>query len=283
MLVSVLSLGGYVLAFWGFRLTRHPRGSLHIARGLVTTRAVSIDERRLRGVERLEPLLLRAARGARVSAITTGLHSGRGSDRSETLLPPGPLILAQRIERAVLRDAEPIDTPLVPRPAVVRARRYVRALVPTMLAAVATAAWAVLGTLPVWIPVALAAAIVPAALLAEDRYRSLGLALLPHWVVTRTGSLLRRRAVLARAGAIGIVLHRSYFQRRRGLATILVTTAAGRQRYPVPDLQDDVAVGVTLAILPVAARFTTAAGAAPVDPAPVASAGERHQTAENTS
>ena len=42
--VTVLSIGGYVLSYWGFRLMRHPRGTLHVSRGLVTTRAVSIEE-----------------------------------------------------------------------------------------------------------------------------------------------------------------------------------------------------------------------------------------------
>src|SRR5450759_4066408 len=47
--VTVLSIGGYVLSYWGFRLSRHGQGSLHITRGLLTTRAISIEERRLRG------------------------------------------------------------------------------------------------------------------------------------------------------------------------------------------------------------------------------------------
>ncbi len=258
VVVTVLSVIGYVLAFWNFRLTRHPGGSLHVSRGLLTTRAVSVDERRLRGVERSEPLLLRAARAARVSAITTGLRSRGGSDRSESLLPPGPLSVATRVERDVLRTPAPIDADLLPRPRVVRGRRYSRALVPTAVVALALAGWAAWGALPAPFAVLGVLALAPAAWLAEDRFRNLGHVLLPDWLVTRTGSLIRRRAVLARSGTIGVVLRRSYFQRRRDLTTVAVTTAAGRQRYSVPDLADDVAIDLARELLPLTAQFLRA-------------------------
>ncbi|MFD0820283.1 PH domain-containing protein [Micromonospora zhanjiangensis] len=81
VVIALLSTAGYVLAFWGFRLTRHDAGTLHVTRGLVTTRATSIDEQRLRGVELSEPLLLRVVSGARCIAIATGLRVGRGAER----------------------------------------------------------------------------------------------------------------------------------------------------------------------------------------------------------
>ena len=270
---------GYVLAFWGFRLTRHPGGSLHVSRGLLTTRAVSIDERRLRGVERSEPLLLRAAGGARVAAITTGLRSRGGADRSESLLPPGPLTVATRVERTVLRTAAPIEAGLLPRPPAARPRRYARALIPTAAVAAGLGGWAAWGSLPSFVAPLAALALVPAAFLAEDRFRNLGHALLPDWLVTRTGSLIRRRAVLDRRGVIGLVLRRSYFQRRRGLTTLAVTTAAGRQRYAVPDLGHDVAIALSLELLPLAGQFVRAVDADSHAPAAVAPAGARHQTA----
>ncbi|MDQ3764303.1 MAG: PH domain-containing protein, partial [Actinomycetota bacterium] len=55
VLVLVIALVGSVLIFveawWGFRLVREPGGALRIRRGLLTTRSVSLEERRLRGVE----------------------------------------------------------------------------------------------------------------------------------------------------------------------------------------------------------------------------------------
>ena len=66
--VSVLAVSGYVLTYWGFRLTRPTGGTLHISRGLITARATSLEERRIRGVEIGEPLGLRLAGAARPSA-----------------------------------------------------------------------------------------------------------------------------------------------------------------------------------------------------------------------
>ena len=90
MLVAVVvaSTVGYALAFWDFRLTRHPGGTLHVTRGLITTRATTIEERRLHGVEISEPLLLRMVAGARLIAIATGLRVGRGAERGGSLLAP---------------------------------------------------------------------------------------------------------------------------------------------------------------------------------------------------
>ena len=89
--VVVASTVGYALAFWDFRLTRHSGGTLHVTRGLITTRATTIEERRLHGAEISEPLLLRMVAGARLIAIATGLRVGRGAERGGSLLvPPAP-------------------------------------------------------------------------------------------------------------------------------------------------------------------------------------------------
>src|SRR5262249_30824799 len=49
VVVACASTIGYVLAFWGFRLVRRDGGSLQVTRGLLSTRAITIEERRLRG------------------------------------------------------------------------------------------------------------------------------------------------------------------------------------------------------------------------------------------
>ena len=112
--VAIASTLGYVLAFYDFRLTRSGSGTLHITRGLITTRATTIEERRLRGVELSEPLLLRAVRGARCIAITTGLRVGRGAERGGSLLlPPAPRDEALRVAAAVMGSAAPMTGPLI--------------------------------------------------------------------------------------------------------------------------------------------------------------------------
>jgi putative membrane protein len=84
----------------------------------------------------------------------------------------------------------------------------------------------------------------PGAALAYDRYRSLGHALVGRTLVTRLGSLVRRRSMLACEGIIGWNLKQSFFQRRANLATLEATTAAGRQRYVVQDVPVDEALGL---------------------------------------
>ncbi len=86
VVVSLLSIGGYVVTNWGFRLTR-TRGAAtwHLTRGLFTTRETTLDDYRVAGVNLSEPLGLRLARGARLSAIVTGLDQAPAGQ-----LLPGP-------------------------------------------------------------------------------------------------------------------------------------------------------------------------------------------------
>jgi putative membrane protein len=249
--VAIASTGGYVLAFWDFRLTRNPRGTLHVTRGLLTTRATTIEERRLHGVELSEPLLLRAARGARCIAIATGLRVGRGSERGGSLLlPPAPRAEAQRVGATVVGSEQPLTRRLVAHGARARTRRYTRALAGWALGTGGLAAAAALTPWPDW-PWLAALALLPAVVaLAADRYRSLGHAVSDRTLVTGAGSLVRRRCVLDSDGIIGWNLRRTLFQRRAGLATLTATTAAGRQRYDVQDVELGEALAVAETLLP---------------------------------
>jgi len=249
-LVTALSIGGYVLSYWGFRLTRHAQGSLHITRGLLTTRATSIEERRLRGVELGEPLLLRAVHAARLSGITTGLESrGRADGGSSLLLPPAPLAAVKAVASQILRDPAPVEISLTPHGPAARRRRFARALLPALILVLAAGALVWSGA-PLWLGPLAALTIPVAALLAADRYRSLGHALPAGALVTQQGSLGRRRDVLAIDGIIGWNLGQTFFQRRAGLATLTATTAAGRQRYAVTDLPLSMAVALGNRALP---------------------------------
>jgi putative membrane protein len=237
LVVAIASTLGYVLAFWGFRLVRHSGGTLQVTRGLVTTRATTIEERRLRGVEVGEPLLLRAVGGARCIAIATGLRVGRGAERGGSmLLPPAPRAEALRVAAAVLGRRAPVVAPLRAHGPAARRRRYTRALPLCALLAAAAAALRWWAGLPAWVVVVSLALLPLGALLAADRYRSLGHEVVDRALVSAYGSLLRRRNVLACDGIIGWNLRQSFFQRRAGLVTLTATTAAGRQAYRVQDV-----------------------------------------------
>jgi putative membrane protein len=250
--VTVLSILGYVLAFWNFRLTRHPGGTLHVSRGLITSRATSISERRLRGVEISQLLPLRAVGGARLLSITTGLRVGRGSDRGGTLLLPAcPAAEAHRVAALVLNDPTlPTRTRLVAHGPVARRRRYVRTLVPAAAGWLALVGFWWAGGVPAWVPVAGVLLPVLAAALARDRYTNLGHALTSRYLVSQFGTLTRRRVLVESDGVIGWNLRQSFFQRRSGVLTVTLTTAAGRQSYPISDLDAGSALQLVTACTP---------------------------------
>lgn len=250
LVVASASTAGYVLAFWRFRLTRHSGGTLHVTRGLVTIRATTIEERRLRGIEVSEPLLLRAVGGARCIAIATGLRVGRGAERGGTLLlPPAPRSEALRVAAAVIRRREPVTAPLRVHGPAARRRRYTRALpVCALVVAALTALW--WAGLPAWVWLGSLALLPCGALAAADRYRGLGHAVVDGNLVSAAGSLVRRRNVLACEGIIGWNLRQSFFQRRAGLVTLTATTAAGRQAYHVQDVDAAEALRVAGEALP---------------------------------
>jgi putative membrane protein len=251
VLVTLASVVGYLLTFWGFRLERQPQGSLHVTRGLLTTRATTIEGRRLRGAELSEPLLLRAVGGARTLAITTGLRVGRGAERGGTvLLPPAPREVALTVAEAVLGNATPVRCRLRKHGVQAVRRRYTRALAGAglLLALVALGWWAGAISSPSWWAALLA---IPVALvLAADRARSLGHAWVDGTLVSRSGSLARRRVMLTTEGVIGCGLRSTWFQRRVGLVTLTATTAAGRQGYHVLDVPVPQAVGLAAAAMP---------------------------------
>jgi len=236
VLVSLLSVGGYVLSFWNFRLTREPEGTLHVRRGLITTRSVSIEEERLRGIEVREPLPLRLVGGARLVAVAGGLREGKGADKGGgLLLPPAPAKRVHEVVADVLGE-DPTATPLVRHPRRALYRRISRALLSVAVLAAALYWLAWIDFLPAW-PWQVAVVLLPVAVLVGwDRYRNLGHALVGRYLVTRTGSLDRDTAVVRCDGMTGVVVERSLFQRRAGLITVIAPVAAGKGHYRVLDI-----------------------------------------------
>ncbi|WP_244376284.1 PH domain-containing protein [Streptomyces ficellus] len=244
------ALGLWVEMWWNYRLEREPGGTLRVRRGLLTTRSVSIEERRLRGVELVEPLGVRLCGAARVDAVATGLAAA-GDDRHadhKTLLPPAPRPLADAVAAQVLREAgPPTGAPLTAHPRAARARRLRWAVgaatVPVLVLAVLGAA---LSTVLLHAAVACALLLPPlAVLLALDAYRSLGHGTSGDYVVARSGTVRRATVALQRGGVIGWTVRQSYFQRRAGLVTLTATTAAGAGAYHVHDA--DRSEGLTFA------------------------------------
>ncbi|MGW4062719.1 PH domain-containing protein [Amycolatopsis sp. NPDC004747] len=241
------AVGLFAEMWWHYRLDREPGGTLRVRRGLFTTRSTTVEERRLRGVELVEPLGVRLAGAARVDAIATGLRREDDKTEAKTLLPAAPKAVAHNVAAQVL--GERVETAgLTPHPVAARGRRLRWALLTALTPVLVLV---LLGALLTDVLLVLAAALAVVALpvavlLALDAYRGLGHGLRGRHLVTRAGSVRRSTAVLSRDGVIGWTVKQSVFQRRRGLATFTATTAAGSGAYAVRDA--DAAEGLAFAV-----------------------------------
>ncbi|WP_110182017.1 PH domain-containing protein [Nocardioides solisilvae] len=251
-----LSIVGYLAQWWGLRLSRGA-GSLHLVHGLLTTRSVTVEEQRIRGIELEEKVLLRMVRGAELSTLATGVSNG-----VTAVLPPCPATVARGVGAQVVEDARPLATGLRPHGPAARRRSHVRWQRPTLVLLVVLLALRLDALEPVrdrldWVPGWLPWAAVPAAallgaLLAEAAYAHLGHALTDRHLVVGSGTSTRRRTVLERDGVIGWVVEQSWFQRRAGLATLVATTAAGQERVTLRDVPHDRAVELAHQVTPAA-------------------------------
>lgn len=235
------SLGLWVEMWWNYRLEREPGGTLRVRRGLFTSRSVSIEERRLRGVELVEPLGVRLVGAARLDAVATGLAQDDDDKHTDlkTLLPAAPRAAADEVAAQVLREtSSPTSTAgLTPHPLAARGRRLRwavgSALVPVLVPLILG-----LFVSDVLLSVAAVCAVVllpVAVLLALDAYRNLGHGLSGGYLLARSGTVRRSTVALQRGGVIGWTVKQSYFQRRAGLLTLTATTAAGEGAYDVYD------------------------------------------------
>ena len=259
--VALLIVGGlastafWIEAWWNHTLDREADGTLRVQRGLLTTRSISLEESRLRGVELIEPLMARLAGGARVDAVATGLSTGEeNSSESQILLPVAPRQLAGQVAARVLREpsAPPTSTPLIGHPRAALGRRVRWALATVASVEIVLVVLGLLLT-PVLLHIAWISALVLvpiALLLARDAYRALGHAIAGPYLVMRSGSVRRATVALQRRGIVGWTIRQSVFQRRAGLVTVEATTAAGTGGFSVHDAAQGAGLAVADAAVP---------------------------------
>ncbi|KZB83644.1 PH domain-containing protein [Amycolatopsis regifaucium] len=235
------ALGLWVEMWWNYRLDRESGGTLRVRRGLFTTRSISIEERRLRGIDLVEPLGNRISGAARVDAIATGMRQSDDKDKTDyhTLLPAAPVATANRIAADVLREpvspTEAVRLTAHPRAARGRLLRWWAGSVVALLAIFAILGFLLTDVLLV-IGAALGVVLLPVSvLLALDAYRNLGHGITGRYLVGRHGTVRRSTFALERDGVIGWTVKQSVFQRRKGLLTVVATTAAGAGAYSVYD------------------------------------------------
>jgi putative membrane protein len=236
--MPVMSALAFAAFNWDFRVYARD-GSVVAERGLLTRRSVSLERRRIRGVELADNPFERLAGVERLGALVTGL--GDAAQRGR-LFPAAPRGTAVDLAGRVLG---PVPGPLVPHPPSARGRRVVRAVAPPLGLSVL----AVLAGQP-WVAYACLGLAVLAVPLGVDRYRQLGHATDAVRLAVRSGSLRRRLVVVDHDAVVGWRLRRTLFQRRLGLATLYVAVGAGEGGYPAVDMAEDDAVAFAAQITP---------------------------------
>lgn len=252
----LFSLAAYALGWWGLEVTRSGHGTLHVRRGLATTRSATMEERKVRGVMVTEPWQQRWQKGASLSAIVTGAEGG-----SVEVLPTVPRDTARAVAVDVLSSGEDRPAPvglfgmeLVSHGPRALRRMTVSALLTTfwfglLPAAVAVAVlrhfdvtdglldrgWWWLFAWTAFIAVVNLVPVYPA-------WRSLGHAVTEHHVVFRQGAILRNHLALETDGILSWNMAQSFFQRRLELCTLTATVAGGDEGYELPNVPVEDAV-----------------------------------------
>lgn len=255
IVVLIASVGLAVtqsLLTYGNLLLRRDAEALHLSHGLLRVREHTFDMRRLRGGTLREPLLVRLFGGARLDAVMTGVA---GVGEASQLLPPCPRGTAEAVLIDLINRPDAVNGALTPHGRVATRRRWTRAMVLPGLVVVGIAAWQ---AAPAWAWVAVAALTSFSAFLAVDRARSLGHRVDDGWLVTRAGSLARRRDCVAAAGIVGWTVRQTLFQRRAGVATLVAATAAGVKHYELIDVPAEIAWSVAATTSPWVASSTWA-------------------------
>ncbi|MEO5877871.1 MAG: PH domain-containing protein [Streptosporangiaceae bacterium] len=229
-----------VFAWFNWDFTLHARdGSVVAERGLVTRRSVTLERRRIRGVELHDNPLERAAGVVRLNALVTGLGDAEHRGR---LLPTSPHQVAWRVAEQ-LHGSFRAD--LSPHPRAARGRRIVRAVGPPLAVAVLARF-----TGPSWLVTAALLAALLGLPLGLDRYRQLGHASDGEKLSVRSGSLRRHQQIIEHRAVVGWRLKQTLFQRRVGLATLMIAVGAGHGGYPATDVDPGAAVAFAASITP---------------------------------
>ena len=218
----LISIAGSIVLFHGFTLSR--RGEdLHRAYGLFTRRASSLPRRRIQLLKIEEPWLRRLLRLATVRADSAGsAPTEQGGDKSgrDVLLPVARREELERLLPVFLPGLaeDPPDWRRVDRCAIRRSTK--KALLLCLALAVLSLAlqrhlWAL------W-PLLL---ILPIYALNVQGYRHLGYALGARHFFTRKGWLARATHIVPIRNAQTVVIRQTPFDRRYGVATVVVDTA----------------------------------------------------------
>lgn len=212
-----------VVNYYDFRLVRSA-DELQYQRGLLQRYDGSIPFDKVQTLTIADNPLKRWAGYATLLVETAGYAPGQGDSSSRGSEAAVPVARRERIERLV-EDIEPVGTPDFRRPPKRTRRRYFGRYCIVIAAATAAlyGANAVFGpVLPWYAPLAL---LPVAAVGAHYKWKHRGYWLGENHVVTRNGVLKRETKVVPYYRIQTVIDTRTAFQRRLGLASVVVDTA----------------------------------------------------------
>lgn len=251
LLSVVVALAVGVLRDGEFRI-REVGDDLHVRRGLLANREAVLPRTRLQKVTISYGLVRRVLGFASLTLHSAGgggggEQGGAGLSERQMIVPLVPASTARRLLLDLLPEAGPLPE-LQPHPPHARRRARVRHLlggvwlVPVSLVPAwwLTRSWA--GTAAVGLAVL---AVVGAAAwwLGDRDHANRGSALGERWVVARHGALAIEESVSPRTKAQAARVVSNPFQRRRGLATLVVNVAGPGGAVTMLDLAGDTAEG----------------------------------------
>lgn len=212
LVAVVLLILGQLITYWGFRLTR-TESELRIRRGLLEQRFDTVPLRRVQALRIEENVPRRLLGYASVKADVAGKPGG-GSTGTDTLLPFGTAAQARELVATILADPEATTARLHPMPERARTRRRAKAVLATVVIAVAaTAVWGGPGVFALLVAV-------PALAAADAAYRALGWSRDHGLLVARAGWWTRRTAFVPEHRLQTLARTASPLQRWRRLATV---------------------------------------------------------------
>lgn len=248
---AVLSILGALVSYAGFTLEREG-GELRKRFGLLNRREVTVPLARVQAL-RIEESWIRRRLGLAALRIETA-GVGPGDDQrggAEAFLPLVRTHDIPRVAGAVFEDFDVSAISFVPVHPYARTRARVRYSLPVLVTAVAAAVlWGPSG----W---GLLALLLVAYLAAAAHYRHLGYALGSRYVVARSGFLNRVTWIVPVRKVQTLHLLETPLQRRRGVASAVIDTAAGSVRTA------DLGRTEALSLLAHAAGRTVVAGKRP--------------------
>ena len=185
-----------------------------------------------------------------VATLTGAMKVALGQAMGGYFANDDALAEALRVAGLVTHERTELTTPLVGHGVTAGRRRINRGFLSGAVVFIVIGVAVLTRALPApWLAVGVVAVLGSTAL-GVVRARHLGHRLTSRSVVIAPPSVARQRIVVDRDGVIGWASRTSLFQRRAGVTTLILATAAGAEHYPLVDVDEETAAGVARDVSP---------------------------------